>query len=1375
METTINSLDPSQKSTLESVLNGKSNNIVVYGPPGTGKSHLIVSLLFELAAKGKHVLFASQNSEALNVIVRMYKNLHKELGLTEQDLSFLDFCWRLNSPEQKRLKYLKNIFNNRTGKTTQNVGYIAGGIRIDNLPPYNITYTELDAVRNMNVRPQVIGADELVASNVKYLSIGNVTPATLKNLDKIDVRYILELLNNYSDANDNFSRYNHPSNQLKFFSKTNDQITLGQIRSHVDSICSIDDIVSNSTTFKSADDNVTIQNYLAHLLQIATTAKYLKFSQVRQKPELLEDIVDDFKKAIIINNSLHIVEPIALPSGMCEKILEKNKTELVQIETDKDLANRVKARESLSRKLKALNKKFNFDEDVDVVNLLAYCIKKVNFNYKALFEGSDFDIFRKMDEKLLGALISDISEYSQKGALSKLFSTPPESISQFQNTQHKAIIINVDYFKTFLNAIKGTKANIDYLYKYSQAKNIGVIQNPFIDKKIQTSELIELINYLINVVEQTPSDLIKSGTIAKINSDCSEFSKQTSIVFDILSKNKISYDNIWQAVEKINQTVDNNKAISEIDEIFGRWQPILNNKNREDFISEAESIIDYISSNKNAILNSISGITDIPDRIVIDAERITELEKALSDSLDSNVFSQEFYRVKKDENIHIWQKRIETILEYNNIDEFEEYMGQMAFLERVKNAFTPANLKIILDLLSVDDIKYETFAGYLTNDVVSSVLYNMSKNNNPKMPRDYFEDYKKRITERRRLHYLNELNGMRATCAKEAQYLSYTNNWFGSSVMEKIRNNTVHLLKAFPIVIATPSDVSKYIAPLKEIFDYVIFDEASQLLPGQALPSIFRAEKSVIVGDPHQMPPTAVSMLGATAAQDDEEEVGSSILDIAVNLPDLEAHHLKIHYRSESNKLFEPSLTAIYSHDGIRPIFEAKSGTMPIYIEDSVGEDENRGYSAIVRRIEHYLNINPNATFCVLFSRGIGEGSLYNFKKYLETNPDNTEKIMEMYENERLLISTVTNCQGIQGHHTIIYLPSYNVISRMWFFNEKAGAYKRLNVSITRQTKTLDLIMGDSKNKWINTCQSFIQSQDTPPNTLLSANLLNSLLTNAGQVIDYEYLNNTLSGNVSIIDSPLTKSIYDRLVEKYKDQIGKTINIWCEIGWNILIPDSEEYGLEHKNVGYRVDIGVFSIAKNRFILGIETDGSMYHNGFDKEFSDLQRRDILNRKGWSLYRIWSTNWLRNTNDEFNALVEAIETELNKEDPVEEQYDDDVYSDDSEEDEESEDLININAPAIEGVNIPDPNYSPEDDRPVKTILESEMGTIMFQLNLVKIVDQHLRLGVPLAVIMKENNENRKLYLKKKESDGFLASEEVGGPVRKYRYDAVAGYKE
>ena len=81
MSIRINQLDPSQENILKEILSENNNNniSVIYGPPGTGKSHLIVSMLFELAVRNKKVLFVSQNTEALDVITRMVKKLEKDL------------------------------------------------------------------------------------------------------------------------------------------------------------------------------------------------------------------------------------------------------------------------------------------------------------------------------------------------------------------------------------------------------------------------------------------------------------------------------------------------------------------------------------------------------------------------------------------------------------------------------------------------------------------------------------------------------------------------------------------------------------------------------------------------------------------------------------------------------------------------------------------------------------------------------------------------------------------------------------------------------------------------------------------------------------------------------------------------------------------------------------------------------------------------------------------------------------------------------------------------------------------------------------------------------------------------------------------------
>ena len=1366
---TINSLDPSQKAALESVVNGQSDSMVIYGPPGTGKSHLIVSLLFELATKGKSVLFVSQNSEALNVIVRMYKSLHKELGLSDQDLSFLDFCWRLNSSEQKRLKYLRNIFNVRTGKTTQNVNYVSNIPNGAQLPPYNLTYTELDPVKNYNVQPNELGPDELVSASLKYLTPGAKASSTLHNYLNVDIRGIFKLITDFKDPDNNFANFNHPTNQLKFFAKDNDQLTLGPIRMYADTICSLSDIIKQQSSYLSLVETTTVQRYLDDLRQIANISQLLDVNQIAENPKLLQSIETASLDLIRLNNSKYNVKKIDIPDDFNYDAASKYKNELLSAKTSQELSGLAKERESLERKIKPLIQKFNFDQDAKIDDLITSCLKTLDFDYRELFSETDIEAFMDLNETTLSELITDIKAFNKKGKMSQFFSLLPMSIRKFANTESSAILGNEDFFQTILDTIAGTGIDIRTMDKAAKRK-ISVNFNPIDEVDQSCDNLVKLTNFLLKIQKATPARLIEKNTVKEILLDCDIFRRVSKTIIGITEKENIEYSNTWDVAELINQNSLNQSIESKINSYYSEYRNIFKNNAKEHFLDEAQKLLNYMSTNGNILSEAIARIGNIPKNTAVDTEKITELEEILKKTIDENIYSHDFYTIKQNENLLTWQKRISTILDYGNFDEFEAFTSQMSFIRKIKDAITPANLKILYDLLSEDGIDYDTFAEHLINDTVSSSLYNMPKSAIQKIPKNYFKDFKETTLESRRLRYLKELSGLRANCAKEAQQLSYFKSWYGNSTMEKIRNNTVRLIKTFPIVIATPNDVSKYVASLKGIFNYVIFDEASQLLPGQALPSIYRAEKAIIVGDPHQMPPTSVSMIGATATpvEDEDEEIGESILDMAVNLPELKSHHLKIHYRSESNKLFEPSLTAIYNHDGIRPIFEAKSDNLPIYIEDRIGEDNERGFSAIIKRIEHYLHANPNASFCVLFSKGSGDGSLYEFKKYLETHPESSEKVMEMYEEEKILMSTVTNCQGIQGHHTIIYLPSYNVISKMWFFNEKAGAYKRLNVSITRQTKTLDIIMGNSKTEWIGVCQSLIQAQNTPPNTLLSANLLNSLLTNAGQAIDEEYLDHELSKNVSIIDSPLTQGVYDKLTEHYQNELGKTLRIWCEVGWNILIPDPEDFTIEHKNVGYRIDIGVYSIAKKRFILGIEMDGSVYHRDFDKDFSDLQRQETLERKGWKLYRIWSPNWLRDPNKEFENLISVIDEELKKEDPVAVDHtDDDVYEPEAftiEEDDSASEPIAINAAPI---------IDTTEDSPAETIKRSETDATTFELELIKEIDRCARLGLPIRINTDSLSGITPIYIKNKEFDGITGSEKAGGAIRKYKYNSITEF--
>ena len=67
----------------------------------------------------------------------------------------------------------------------------------------------------------------------------------------------------------------------------------------------------------------------------------------------------------------------------------------------------------------------------------------------------------------------------------------------------------------------------------------------------------------------------------------------------------------------------------------------------------------------------------------------------------------------------------------------------------------------------------------------------------------------------------------------------------------------------------SPLSVSNLIGAKRRYFDVVIFDEASQVLPEDAVPAMLRAGQAVVAGDRHQLPPTTFFMGGAEAEEEE--------------------------------------------------------------------------------------------------------------------------------------------------------------------------------------------------------------------------------------------------------------------------------------------------------------------------------------------------------------------------------------------------------------------------------------------------------------------------------------------------------------------------
>jgi very-short-patch-repair endonuclease len=75
--------------------------------------------------------------------------------------------------------------------------------------------------------------------------------------------------------------------------------------------------------------------------------------------------------------------------------------------------------------------------------------------------------------------------------------------------------------------------------------------------------------------------------------------------------------------------------------------------------------------------------------------------------------------------------------------------------------------------------------------------------------------------------------------------------------------------------------------------------------------------------------------------------------------------------------------------------------------------------------------------------------------------------------------------------------------------------------------------------------------------------------------------------------------------------------------------------------GYFIDLAVVDPQRlGTYLLGIECDGATYHSSKAARDRDRLRQQVLERLGWRLYRIWSTDWFTNSTAETEKLIRHI---------------------------------------------------------------------------------------------------------------------------------------
>ena len=450
-----------------------------------------------------------------------------------------------------------------------------------------------------------------------------------------------------------------------------------------------------------------------------------------------------------------------------------------------------------------------------------------------------------------------------------------------------------------------------------------------------------------------------------------------------------------------------------------------------------------------------------------------------------------------------------------------------------------------------------------------------------------------------------------------------------TSLRELMKRSAVALQALKPCFMMSPLSVAQLIEKGKTSFDMVIFDEASQIRPEDAVSSLLRGKQFVIVGDPQQLPPTNFGMKisgGISEEEEDSEDdfdAQESILEVAARSYGC-VTMLTRHYRSRDPSLICFSNREFY--DGQLEIFPA-----PFQINPDTGV-KFVPVEGIYSHRRNLIEARKTASEVVEYMKNYPDRSI----GVVATNMPQAELIE--YELDRLVASEssasayvrkwastleplfVKNLESVQGdERDVIFISTVfgndedgNFFQRFGPINSAAG-HRRLNVLFTRAKYQVVLL-------------SSIPIQKIQLGRAGGGNV------HRGVSVLRKYLEYASSGQLAP-EAIITSRGYDSPFEQAVASELKKMGFDC-------LP---QIGVK----GFFIDLAIRHPSNpHQFILGIECDGASYHSSRIARDRDRLRQEILEKLGWKLHRIWSTDWFNDQRKEIAKLKEQIDSALLK---------------------------------------------------------------------------------------------------------------------------------
>ncbi|MDR3290514.1 MAG: DUF4011 domain-containing protein [Methanobrevibacter sp.] len=1166
--------DSSQIIVLEEAKKGK--NLVVEGPPGTGKSQTIVNLIAELMANEKTILFVSEKMAALEVV----KKRLDDIGLGSG-------CLELHSNKSNKKEFLNEI------EYTLNLD--------QNLLKDTTDFHDLDSLKEkLNNYMEIISTKYKNTDLSPYELIGiyEFNRQKIESLNQTLIRFEMKNLDNY-----NSQKRGELINEIEKVSNVYDSVK--PIKENPWRNTSPENLLPDDIE----DISENLNNLSNDLKELLENIKSLSNITGSREIENLEEI-DKYLK----NYNVLEVNP---------KLIKGNelKTILNYIEEYKRLTKDIKP-EVL---LKDLEEKKE-------------CVKSLNKNIDSL----DIDL-HILENENLKELINDIKKYK-----TNIGNSGVDSILKDKNIYKKLNLFR-ERRKSFFSKIFNSEFKAIYKeFKNYYSLNVSdeKIENDF-DQVIKwNSHLNSLKEKILNYYEQEVNEgkiIIESEKLLNWASEIEEIKKEMSEF--TLNKKYITFKDLEKGLneliksQKLHKYIDSNDEIgkyffsdlwkghqSNISELMSKYEIILifNELFNSNFFTL--KTVDLLKENIdfNEMKKYLKNIENLKIKII---EKYTFLDKLLH--FEDESLSNDFIKSKEISKIQNWFNNL-----YKHINKLHDWRLYKNSCEKYTNEYT----KDLIEIIANDEINKEAIIPIFNYNLANNILKNILKDNDllhdfsTTIHEENIDKFKKldlKVIKLNRFR-VNEIlwrrkpaiSGTVNPSSELGRLMREMNKKRKIKPIRQILSDCLNVIRDIkPCFMMSPISIAKFLDPhyYRSYFDYIIFDEASQVKIEDAIGALLRGKNYIIMGDTKQLPPTTFFDSGIIDEEENDDEYSFIDLESILHLTSsvFDSKMLKWHYRSRHESLIAVSNAEFYNNSlFIYPSPIKSSEDLGLKFEYCKDCFYNRGKGSrnpleakkvVNYAINHFKKHGNNKSLGIgTFSTNQQQAILEELEIRLKENPE-IEKFFNQSGKDGFFVKNLENIQGDERDIILISIGYGFDKDRKLTLNfgplNRAGGERRLNVLITRAREKC-IVFSNFKSSDLSLDKS----------TSVGLQALKTFLYYAEKG---EFPKNYYTGED--FDSDFEKSVYNFLVNKgymVEKQVG--------------------------SAGFRIDLAVVD-KKNHdnYIIGIECDGAPYHSSPVARDRDRLRQDILEGLGWNFHRIWSTEWYNNRENAKKNLIEAIE--------------------------------------------------------------------------------------------------------------------------------------